>query len=61
MFVEVTAPPPVVANPAPISFADVDTATTVPVGMIEERTEQLLRVTETALERAIKTAMEGAR
>jgi methionyl aminopeptidase len=38
-----------------------DTATTVPVGMIEERTEQLLRVTETALERAIKTAMEGAR
>jgi methionyl aminopeptidase len=38
-----------------------DTATTVPVGMIEERTEQLLRVTEAALERAIAIAVEGAR
>src|SRR2546426_10741002 len=38
-----------------------DTATTVPVGMIGERTEQLLRVTENALERAIRVATEGAR
>lgn len=38
-----------------------DTATTVPVGMIEERTDQLLRVTEIALERAIRVAVEGAR
>ena len=38
-----------------------DTATTVPVGMIEERIDQLLRVTETALERAIRIAREGAR
>src|SRR5215470_1173520 len=30
LFVEVKAPPPVVANPAPISFADVDTAMTEP-------------------------------
>src|SRR5438874_12107079 len=29
-----------------------DTATTVPVGIIDERTERLLRVTERALERA---------
>jgi methionyl aminopeptidase len=38
-----------------------DTATTIPAGMIEERVEQLLRVTETALERAIKVALEGMR
>jgi methionyl aminopeptidase len=38
-----------------------DTATTVPVGMIEERIDRLLRVTETALERAIRIAREGAR
>jgi methionyl aminopeptidase len=38
-----------------------DTATTVPVGMIEERIEQLLRTTETALERGIKVAVEGMR
>jgi methionyl aminopeptidase len=38
-----------------------DTATTVPVGMIEERTDQLLRVTEAALERAIRIANEGSR
>ena len=38
-----------------------DTATTVPVGMVEERIDQLLRVTESALERAIAQAREGAR
>lgn len=38
-----------------------DTATTVPVGMIDDRIDQLLRTTETALERAIQTAVEGAR
>jgi methionyl aminopeptidase len=38
-----------------------DTATTVPVGMVEERVDQLLRVTETALERAIRIAREGTR
>src|SRR5438093_8244779 len=38
-----------------------DTATTVPAGMIDERIEQLLRVTENALERAIRVATEGAR
>ncbi len=38
-----------------------DTATTVPVGMVEERIDQLLRVTETALERAIRIAREGTR
>ena len=38
-----------------------DTATTVAAGMIDERIEQLLRVTETALERAIKVAIEGMR
>jgi methionyl aminopeptidase len=38
-----------------------DTATTVPVGMIDERTEQLLRVTEKALSRAIASAFEGVR
>ena len=38
-----------------------DTAATVPVGMVEERIDQLLRVTETALERAIRIAREGTR
>src|SRR5260370_4331616 len=35
--------------------------TAVPVGMVEERIDQLLRVTETALERAIRIAREGTR
>jgi methionyl aminopeptidase len=38
-----------------------DTATTVPVGIVDERTEQLLRVTENALDRAISIAIEGVR
>jgi methionyl aminopeptidase len=38
-----------------------DTATTVPVGVIDERTERLLRVTEKALARAIAAASEGVR
>jgi methionyl aminopeptidase len=38
-----------------------DTATTVAVGMIDDRTEKLLRVTESALARAISTASEGVR
>ena len=38
-----------------------DTATTVPVGMIDDRVDQLLRVTENALDAAIRIAMEGAR
>lgn len=38
-----------------------DTASTVPVGMIDERTEKLLRVTENALQRAIPFAREGVR
>ena len=38
-----------------------DTASTVPVGMIDERTEKLLRVTETALRRAMAVASEGVR
>lgn len=38
-----------------------DTATTVPVGVIEDRTEKLLRVTEKALARAIAAAFEGVR
>ena len=38
-----------------------DTATTVPVGMINERTDELLRVTENALHRAIAVAYEGGR
>lgn len=38
-----------------------DTAKTVPVGMVGERIDQLLRVTETALQRAIAVALEGAR
>ncbi len=38
-----------------------DTATTVPVGVIDDRTEQLLRVTEKALARAIAVATEGLR
>src|SRR5947207_227605 len=38
-----------------------DNATTVPVGIIDERTDQLLRVTENALSRAIGAAREGQR
>src|SRR5437868_10335661 len=38
-----------------------DTAFTVPVGMIDERTERLLRATEIALRRAIETMYEGVR
>src|SRR5207253_1179167 len=38
-----------------------DNATTVPVGIIDERTDQLLRVTENALSRAIQVAREGRR
>ncbi|MDQ2659514.1 MAG: type I methionyl aminopeptidase, partial [Verrucomicrobiota bacterium] len=38
-----------------------DTASTVAVGMIDERTEKLLRVTENALQRAIAIASEGVR
>src|SRR5262249_53901830 len=38
-----------------------DNATTVPVGMIDDRTERLLRTTETALARAIAVAHVGGR
>src|SRR5947207_10252349 len=38
-----------------------DNATTVPVGIIDEPTDQLLRVTENALYRAIGAAREGQR
>jgi methionyl aminopeptidase len=38
-----------------------DTATTVPVGIVDERVDLLLRVTEKALERAIQIAREGTR
>jgi methionyl aminopeptidase len=38
-----------------------DTAQTVPVGVVDERTDQLLRVTEKALEFAINVAHEGRR
>src|SRR5213596_260757 len=38
-----------------------DNATTVPVGIIDERTDQLLRVTENALSRAISAAREAQR
>src|SRR6516165_1986276 len=38
-----------------------DTAQTIPVGIVDERTDQLLRVTEKALERAISNAAEGVR
>lgn len=38
-----------------------DTATTVPVGMIDDQVELLLRTTQNALERAIRMAREGAR
>ena len=38
-----------------------DTATTVPVGMVDDRIDELLRVTESALARAIAQAREGAR
>jgi methionyl aminopeptidase len=37
-----------------------DTATTVPVGMVEDRVDELLRVTESALSRGISKATEGA-
>jgi len=38
-----------------------DNATTVPVGIIDEQSDQLLRVTENALARAISVAREGRR
>jgi len=38
-----------------------DTAQTVPVGVVDERTDQLLRVTEKALELAINVGDEGRR
>jgi methionyl aminopeptidase len=38
-----------------------DTATTVPVGMVTDRIDELLRVTESALQRGISKATEGAR
>src|SRR6185312_16542587 len=38
-----------------------DNATTVPVGIIDERTDKLLRATEHALARAIRVAHEGHR
>jgi methionyl aminopeptidase len=38
-----------------------DTAATVAAGMIDDRTEKLLRVTQSALARAIETASEGVR
>ena len=38
-----------------------DTASTVAVGMIDERTEKLMRVTESALRRAIPFARDGIR
>src|SRR5437763_1019260 len=39
----------------------VDSSTTVPVGIIDERTDQLLRVTENALSREIGDESEGQR
>src|SRR6266404_1472090 len=38
-----------------------DTAQTIPVGVVDERTDQLLRATEKALELAIKVADDGRR
>jgi methionyl aminopeptidase len=38
-----------------------DTAATVAVGMVDERVDLLMRVTENALERAIRIAREGGR
>src|SRR5689334_2379455 len=38
-----------------------DTATTVPVGMVDARVDELLRATEAALHRGIAKATEGAR
>ena len=38
-----------------------DTATTIAIGMIDDRVDQLLRVTENALANAIKVVIEGAR
>jgi methionyl aminopeptidase len=38
-----------------------DTATTIPVGMVEDRIDELLRATESALQRGISEAKEGGR
>ena len=38
-----------------------DTATTIPVGMVDDRVDQLMRVTEKSLANAIKVVIEGAR
>src|SRR3954463_5948204 len=38
-----------------------ETAAPVPVGMVDQRTEELLRVTQKALERAIGVAHDGSR
>src|SRR5689334_23250203 len=38
-----------------------DTATTVPVGMVDPRVDELLRTTESALQRGISKATEGGR
>ena len=38
-----------------------DTAATIAVGMVDERVDLLMRVTENALERAIRIAHEGTR
>src|SRR5437868_297257 len=38
-----------------------DTATTIDVGMIDDRVDQLLRVTENSLNNAIRVTIEGAR
>jgi len=38
-----------------------DTATTIPVGIVDDVTERLLRITESALDRAISVAEEGVR
>ena len=64
-----------IASPRRIQYGDIvkldigvvqdgwvgDTATTVPVGMVDDRIDELLRVTESALQRAIGKATEGAR
>ena len=64
-----------IGNPRRVQYGDVvkldigiiqdgwvgDNATTVPVGIIEQRTDQLLRATENALARAISVAHEGRR
>ena len=38
-----------------------DTAATVPVGMIDERIEKLLAITQSALQRAIEHSLSGER